>query len=256
MKETFHMKLTKSILCLILTLNSLVFAEEIFHSPRLLIKIPTRSRPIQFFKYLDAYYKKLSYKFPYHFLITCDNDDLTMNNPEVIERLKEYPNLSFRFGNSKTKIEAYNKNINEFIDSFDILILSSDDMEPKIDNFDEIIVQEMLRYFPDFDGVLNFSGGRDPEELRINVYPIMGKNWYKRFGYVYYPGYKSEFCDNELSEVSAFLGKEKIFQEILFRHKYPIHKLDKLYIRNNEMACEDAQLFQERKEQNFFLKKE
>src|SRR5271154_5698770 len=123
----------------------------------LLIKIPTRSRPHKFFKTLDTYYQRLSFTVPYTFLISCDADDASMNNPVIIQRLTTYPHLVFKFGNNHAKVEAYNANIDEF--DFDILIAASDDMVPMVDNFDAIILDNMKEAFPDLDGVLHFNDG-------------------------------------------------------------------------------------------------
>ncbi|MEX0940426.1 MAG: hypothetical protein WDZ41_03630 [Candidatus Babeliales bacterium] len=222
--------------------------------PRLLIKIPTRSRPKQFFEFLNLYFEKLSKEIPYHFLISCDIDDSTMNNPKVIEILDKFPHLTYTFSRNRSKIEAYNKDIDKYIDQFDILIVTSDDMEPVVDKFDEIIVQEMLTHFPDFDGVLNFSDGRDPKNF--NTYPIMGINYYLAFGYVYYPEYKAFYCDNELAEVSRKLKKEKLYYQTLFLHRYPETEKaqsEKLYVKNMKFWQDDERLYKQRKINNFFI---
>ncbi|MGE0206436.1 MAG: hypothetical protein AB7R69_01155 [Candidatus Babeliales bacterium] len=219
---------------------------------RLLIKIPTRYRPVQFFQYLKKYYEMLSGTIPYHFLITCDQDDPTMNNAKVISILDSLPNLSYRFGNSSSKIEAYNKDIDDFIDKFDVILVVSDDLEPIVKNYDVVIVRQMLKHFPDFDGILNFSDGRDPKDYVI--YPIIGRMYYKRFGYIYYPEYKSYYCDNELAEVARSLGKEKIFYEQLIKNNYPLDGSDHndpLYVRNAQYFRYDQQLYQKRKLYNF-----
>ena len=79
------------------------------HNPSLLIKIPTRSRPEKFLNVLDLYYKKLSGLYPYHFVISCDNNDNSMKNEAIIERIKSYPNLTLYFSDNSSKVEAYNQ---------------------------------------------------------------------------------------------------------------------------------------------------
>ena len=54
---------------------------------KLLIKFPTRARHDRFFEVLDMYYEKLSGEVEYEFLITCDDDDEQMNNPETIKTI-------------------------------------------------------------------------------------------------------------------------------------------------------------------------
>src|SRR5579885_580701 len=215
-------------------------------APRLLIKIPTRSRPTKCFQALDAHYERLSGEVPYHFLITLDADDPVMNKPEVIETLKKYPHLTFSFSINTTKVAAYNRDLHRDL-PFDILLLSSDDMIPCVDGFDKIIVDMMLETFPDFDGVLNFHDGVVGGVL--NTYPIIGKKFFDRFGYAYYPGYSSLFCDEELTLISRMLGKEKISEKIIIRHMHPSHgltKWDDLYVRNEGFHHVDGDLFRAR----------
>lgn len=188
---------------------------------KLLIKIPTRSRPEQFFSCLDKYYENLSNTLSYRFLITCDTDDLTMNNPQVIARLSKYKNLDYSFGKSVSKIDAYNRDINNYSD-FDVLVVTSDDLIPMQKNYDIIIRDKMLQYFPDTDGVLQFYDGNLQNGGKLNTYPIIGKKYYDRFGYAYHPFYKSVCCDDEVTLVSQIFGKCAIFPKLLlFAHCHP-----------------------------------
>jgi len=214
--------------------------------PKLLIKIPTRARSVQFFKVLDAYYAHLSGKIPFHFIITCDLDDPIMSNVYVRNRLKLYPNLSVFYGQNNSKIEAFNNDLEHFKD-FDILLVGSDDMIPQIYGYDLDIVENMLHFFPDFDGVLHYNDGFT-KNLLI-TYPILGKKYYDHFGYVFYPEYKGFFCDNELTAVSQILGKYVYFDKVLFEHQHPHNGLgnfDCLYEMNNLYFAIDKNLFFER----------
>jgi len=219
--------------------------------PHLLIKIPTRSRPEQFFQILDIYYKNLSGQVPYTFVVSCDENDSAMNNPKVINKLKTYPNLFYYFGQSNNKIEAYNADIDKH--EFDIILVTSDDLEPIVKNYDLIIVENMLKYFPQFDGVLNFP---DQITKELNTYPVIGKNYYKYFGYVYYPEYKSFCCDNELSNVSRIIKKEKLIDIQLMFHKHPgfgFAQRDDLYEKNNLAWDKDQATYKYRRKNNFFI---
>ena len=71
---------------------------------KLLIKFPTRNRPEKFFDVLDRYYSMIDDLDNTEFCITIDDDDLTMNNDSVLDRLETYKNLYYYIVNSKTKI--------------------------------------------------------------------------------------------------------------------------------------------------------
>lgn len=221
----------------------------------LLIKIPTRSRPSQFFKTLDTYYSNLSGTIPYTFLITCDAEDKRMNNKYVIRKLQKYPNLVFSFNGNHTKVEAYNKDVGNY--KFDIVIAASDDIIPTVKNFDLIIYKIMKETFPDFDGALNINDGTIGR--LCNTIPILGYKYYKRFDYIYHPAYKALVCDVELTNVSKILKKEKVVDQILMMHNHPAWGLaatDNLYQKNELYHLEDKRVFAERRLRNFDLPQE
>jgi len=242
----------KSILICILCLTIPSLAVDNKEHPVLLIKIPTRERPHKLFKTLDTLQNLSSKENPLHFLITCDSDDISMNNIHVINRLKSYPNLSFSFNNNLSKVEAYNRDLELY--DFDILLAASDDLEPVVKNYDKIIVETMLKNFPDLDGVLNFSDGH--VGAACNTYPIVGKNFYKKFNYLYHPSYKSLFANEELTLVSRLLGKEFTSNTVILRHNHPVWGLgdwDNLYYRNEALKEHDRAIFKARRSANFFI---
>jgi hypothetical protein len=216
---------------------------------KLLIKFPTRNRTEKFFKILDLYYTHL--RTPnVHFVITCDIDDLTMNNDTVKSRLKEYPFLNVYYENNTCKVEAINNNLNN--QNFDILLLASDDMMPVYPGYDKIIKEDMIKHFPDTDGVLWYNDGF--QENRLNTLSILGKKYFDRFNYIYNPCYKSLYCDTEFTEVSINLQKVKYFNKVLIKHvQYSIVKEapDELYIRNDSLEQIDRCTFLERKSKNY-----
>lgn len=219
---------------------------------RLLIKFPTRSRPEKFFEVLDKYVALLEEPENTFFLISCDQDDLTMNNPEAIERLSGYRNLEFGFGSNKNKVEAINADMNG--KEFDILLLASDDMIPQEFGYDTIIRQNFRKFFPDTDGVLWFNDGYQGN--RLNTLCILGRKYYDRFGYIYNQSYISLWCDTEFTEVSKILNKVKYIPHVIIKHEHPVwlgQEWDDLQKKNDSFNIRDMEMFAERKKSNFGL---
>ena len=185
---------------------------------KILIKFPTRDRPEKFFNTLDCYYSNAHNIDDIQFLISCDCDDIKMNNPEICNKLKEYKNLIVEFSNNNSKIEAVNAGLNNINVDYDIILLASDDMIPVMNGYDEIIRTLMINNFPDTDGVLWFNDGIQRNAL--NTLCILGKNYYNRFGYIYHPDYKSFYSDNEFTEVSIMLNKVLYFDKIIIKHDH------------------------------------
>jgi len=220
---------------------------------KLLIKFPTRGRKEKFFEVLNKYYEYLENLDNTKFLITCDNDDLTMNNDEVKKLFNTYKNLEVIYGVSKTKVDAVNRDMDKS-GEYDIILLASDDMIPQIHGYDNIVREKMKEYYPDTDGVLWFSDGY--QKNKLNTLCILGKKYYERFDYIYQPNYKSCWCDNEFMEVSKILNKCTYFDTIIIKHEHPdwgFGKRDKVHQLNHINFIYDRTIFQKRREIGFQL---
>lgn len=203
----------------------------------LLIKFPTRNRRDRFFEVLDLYRSRLSGKHDVQFLITCDEDDPEMNRPDVRERLDATHNLKYRFGQSKTKIEAVNADM-DLAGDWNTLLLASDDMIPVADGYDDIIVSDMERLFPDFSGSLWYDDGRNPY---VQTLLIVGKEFYRRLGCLYHPDFVSLYADQWTQDVASHWQKLAKFSRTIIVHgHYRVHGWDTLYQRNQTLEQDRA----------------
>lgn len=220
---------------------------------KILFKFPTRGRPDKFFEVLDAYYKLLDDKDSFRFLISLDSDDPELKT--YISKLMSdnYPNLVFHTGTSKNKIDAINRDVNLYQD-WDICVVIADDMVPQIEGYDNIIRMNMLKAFPDTDGILFFNDGY----TQLNTLPILGRKYYNRFGYIYCPEYASVFADNEFQEVAKILGRQVYNDMVVIKHNHPRwtgEAFDELYTKNESLALykQDEEKYRDRLLNNFHL---
>jgi hypothetical protein len=218
---------------------------------KLLIKFPTRGRPEKFFEVLDMYYSFLSDIDRTIFQITIDEDDTLMNNNNVIDKLKNYKNLFYNIGISKTKIHAVNRDI--IVGDWDILLLASDDMIPIKNGYDDIIRKYMIDKYPDTDGVLWFNDGNRKD---LNTLSILGSKYYQRFNYIYNPNYKSLWADNEFMTVADILNKQTFYDEVIIHHQHPdwgYGNKDNVHSLNTINDVYDKNIFLLRQKNNFYL---
>lgn len=220
----------------------------------LVIKFPTRNRPDKFKAVFSRYLTYLSGRHNVRFILTMDEDDLTMNNPEMqqwISTRAKNAQIECFYGHSKTKIEACNANL-EGVDG-DVLLLASDDMVPVQMGYDEIIFRCFEQAFPDYSGAIKFWDGLRPKEDMLMTLTVMGFPLYKRFGYVYNPEYKSLYCDNEQTQVCAALGKLQRCDICIIQHQWTPEPFDTLHARNEnaEMYGIDGETFKRRAAKNF-----
>jgi hypothetical protein len=223
---------------------------------KLLIKFPSRGRPGKFMRVFNMYRNMLSGKRDVSFLLSFDEDDATMNNVGMKNWLKSLgQNSHIYFGNSKTKIQACNADMNK-APNFDIVLLASDDMIPIEEGYDDIICSDMETYFPDTDGVLWYNDGLVGQ--RLNTLSILGKKYFDRFGYIYNPEYESVFCDNEFMEVSLLLDKCKYIDKTIIKHEWVgfAEPQDPIHVRNNDMSYykTDQDIFFARRNKKYDIK--
>jgi hypothetical protein len=224
---------------------------------KLLIKFPSRARPDKFKYALYNYVSKCKNKKDTSFLFTFDEDDLTMNNEDMKEDIKELcgsMTYYIEYGKSENKIHAINRDLNGYW-YWHILLLASDDMIPIVKGYDEVIRENMINHFPDQDGVLWFNDGYAGD--RLNTLVCMGKPYYLRFKYIYNPIYKSFFCDNEFMDEANRLKKQKYFHHTIIQHQHPANNAgvqeDELYKKNQTYWNDDARTYYHRKQYKYDL---
>jgi hypothetical protein len=224
---------------------------------KILFKYPTLGRPEWFKKTLQIYLDRLSGLHEYEFVISLNEDDSTMNNDEMKSFMNSIlgENDGFHFGHHQTKIDAVNADMEGR--DFDVLFLISDDMIPQGDNFDDVIVQHMLKYFPNMDGALHYDDGCCGKDRTITL-SIMGKKLYDIFGYIYHPSYKSFYCDNEFTDVVRKLNAVQYIPEVIVKHDWQGwgKDRDKVYQRNSRLGKPDEANYNKRKSLGFPIGKD
>ncbi len=217
----------------------------------ILIKYPSRGRPELFKQTTQKFIDKLSAKHDVKFVFSLDIDDKTMNNSEIIEFMMSLPiKKKINFRNNKSKVDAINTDLDD--EKFDILIYIQDDLTPIIHGYDDLIANQFEKSEYGLDCMIHFQTPRWSDSL--DIYCVMGKRYYDRFGYVYHPSYKALFCDDEYTEVSKLLGRNVFVPGIdPFHHNHGLIQGDEVEMTNRSHGNEDWALLQQRRENNFYL---
>lgn len=219
---------------------------------RILLKCPTRSRPQKVFECLQRYIRLAAHPEQIGIAVSCDEDDASMRTPDALQGLLRRCEWSRIFFSPNTsKIQACNANMNEIDYPWDIVVLVSDDMQPQIRGYDDVIRNHMQAMFPDTDGILWFNDGYQGDKL--NTLSIYGRRMYERLGHLYEPAYKSLFCDTELTDRCRGDLASKCFYSpfVLIRHEHPGtgygQTMDPLYARNQTYWNQDMYTYIRRK---------
>jgi len=230
---------------------------------KILCKIPTRSRPEAFHKTFESFVKHQSNDHSVHYLISIDDDDQEMiNYKNAHAKYLEDLGANVVVGPRSGKIGSVNRDVNMAPPGWEIIMQPADDFECLVQGWDNRVVEE-LDLFEDYDGVAWFFDGYQP---KIDTLSIMGRKYYERFNYIYYPEYRTFWADVEFTEVADKLDRLVYCDEVLFRHDHPdwTHSrgysgpnagYDQLYIDNDKPEDRDwdEKLFKARQARGFDL---
>lgn len=225
--------------------------------PKILVKYPSRQRPDKFFATLDNIGTHFKDQENYKILVSLDTDDDTMRTPEVLTRLKtylqKYP-ITVIFGESKSKIDAVNRDINDFDYDWDIVLIMSDDMLIVQPGIDEYIRGLFLIHFPNKPGAIHLNDGYKGKI--ICTVSLMNRPYYNKLGKnIYFPDYDSFCSDDDFTE-QGYKYKCMVYEPRIFiRHEHPANnklvQKDELYEYNDGSWKPDSELLKRRRSLGF-----
>lgn len=209
----------------------------------ILVKFASRGRKDRFFGGMDTIYKLADLPDHIFTLITADEDDPEMNNDEVRERLKLYPNTEIIYGASENKIHAINRDFDLLPDKFKnwhILVNFSDDQRFVVPQWDNYIRTNFNSVFPEnLDGFMAYLDP-DTKGALATLY-IAGRAFYERFGFIYDGQFQSLFCDNLIEDCAKALGKWhytgfQICHHYNSAYGYPDFPKDEMFIKQQDIG--------------------
>lgn len=191
----------------------------------------------------------------YEILVSADENDKTMNNPQMRRFASQNKHIKIIYGNSESKIDAINRDLNQ-ASNWDILVNMSDDMHFKVRSWDKKIIQQSKSVWCDsLDWLGNWNDGYVGSALP--TMSIMGYDYFIRDNYIYHPSYKSFSCDAEQMFVAQARGRYHYFPEILFKHEHPANnrkmRSDSLYKVNAIHSKGDVENYFNRLNNDFYV---
>lgn len=144
----------------------------------------------------------------------------------------EFENYNFTYLNKISIPQMINYKLNEL--DWDIVLPI---IRPCITTygFDSKIKSTYSENFTDLDGCLWLNDG---EQNDIIKYPVVGRNYYNRFGYLYNPAYNKKYFEEE-------------FTDVLKLNKFYV--VDKVLIKTLILKSDDDNIYELRKKFNFGL---
>lgn len=216
---------------------------------KLCIKYATRHRPNYFVKAI-ANIMNTIHDENYIIAVTIDDDDFTMHSDKMKEFYASQPKMIVSSYPHETKVAAINRHMP---DNWDILVNMSDDFFFVQPGWDNIIRQRIKDVWNgSLDCYLHFDDGYTHDQLC--TMSIIGREYYNRDGYIYYPSYKSFSCDAESFYVAMMRGRYHYFDQVLAKHQHPANSPapnDETYRMNSLHTDHDVRVYFERLKRYF-----
>jgi len=192
---------------------------------KILYNYTTRSRPENFTRGLNSIIQN-SVSNNYHVLVSIDSDDLMMNNATMVEYLDHFSNVSVRVGESKNKIDAINRDVNEFLKLYDadVIVNMSDDMvfiQAAFDTYIRLAFEnnDGLMSYKNLDQCLHFPDQNQGSNCM--TMSILGREYYNRDKFIYHPEFESLWVDIVAQEEAQIRGCYKFVNQKIFVHLHP-----------------------------------
>jgi hypothetical protein len=206
------------------------------------------------FNTIDKWLSSASGTIPLEYIISIDN-----NEPDVYRYesnfsslvLKHSANNSIRLvkNNNENAIQAINYGAT--LTTQNLIIVVSDDFDC-FPNWDIFLINA-LKDKKDF--VVKTSDGIQDYIITL---PIMDREYYNRFNYIYNPEYQHMFCDTEMTDVGHLLGKVidlKCPNHVFVHRHYSVNLMakDSINERNDATWIQGENLYYSRKANQFYL---
>lgn len=217
---------------------------------------PSRSRPIQAYATAMKWIKNIGLPdSEFEYILSLDNDD-----PQLWEYNNHLPITNFTIfrSDNRSAIDAINIAAKFYstyrLEQGDFLIVISDDFDCSEDwgkSLQNIMGIGADKNYGDCWILKTYDGIQD----WIITLPILSWNYYRKFSYVYHPGYQHCFCDTEMTCV-GWLTHSIYYSHIEFTHRPNGQIKDYVSERADKTFESGRKLFIERKARNFDLKPE
>lgn len=208
---------------------------------------PSRNRASMAFETLNKWLYNADFVVPIQYILSIDSTDEQYNKYLMI--LDCIEGVEIVSNDNKSAIEAINFGATKA--TGDLLIVVSDDTDT-FKGWDTALIKAL-------DGKSDFSvKTKDGIQKTLITMPIVDREYYNRFGYIYKNDYKHMFVDMEFTAVGMMMDKV-ITLDLEFKHlHYSIGAMDKDEVneRNNSTWQQGERLFNERLKSNFGLKPE
>lgn len=214
---------------------------------------PSRNRAEMAFNTIDKWLSNASGTIPLEYIISIDN-----NEPDVYRYESNFYSLKIKHSGKWVQLVKNNNdnaiqaiNYGATLTTQNLIIVVSDDFDC-FPNWDIFLINA-LKDKKDF--IVKTSDGIQDYIITL---PIMDREYYNRFNYIYNPEYQHMFCDTEMTDVAHLLGKVidlKCPNNVFIHRHYSVNLMvkDSINEKNDATWVQGENLYYSRKANQFYL---
>jgi len=189
---------------------------------------PSRDRLAMARQAIDEWTGGLSGRHSHEYLLSVDTDDPVVAG---YRELAVSRGIRLVLGRNRSVVDAVNRAAAQA--TGDVIVAISDDFgcPPEWDLLLAAVLGEQR------DVAVHVHDGNQD---RITTLPIVGRAFYVRHGFLYYPEYVSWYADEDLTETARREGKLIDARHIVFPHRHytlGLNPVDATYLRENSDAA-------------------
>lgn len=214
---------------------------------------PSRNRAQMAFNTIDKWLSSASNTIPLEYIISVDNSepDYYWYETNFCSLKLKYPDKYIQLirNGNENAIQAINNGA--ILTTHNLIVVVSDDFAC-FPNWDIFLINA-LKDKKDF--IVKTSDGIQDYIITL---PIMDREYYNRFNYIYNPEYQHMFCDTEMTDVGHLLGKviDLKSDTNIFKHNHYSTggmQKDAINEKNDATWIQGENLYYSRKANQFYL---
>lgn len=214
---------------------------------------PSRNRAQMAFNTIDKWLSSASNTIPLEYIISVDNSepDYYWYETNFCSLKLKYPDKYIQLikNGNENAIQAINNGA--ILTTHNLIVVVSDDFDC-FPNWDIFLINA-LKDKKDF--IVKTSDGIQDYIITL---PIMDREYYNRFNYIYNPEYQHMFCDTEMTDVGHLLGKVIDLKSDInvFKHNHYSTggmQKDAINEKNDATWIQGENLYYSRKANQFYL---
>jgi len=209
----------------------------------------SRGRPELALEAITSFIASMKSGIPFSYVLSLDEDDPKL--PKYMELFKDKDFVKKIVVSANTSVVPATNKAAEYITDEDLIFNLSDDFQPT--PFWDVLMLDFIKEIPTEEYLVHIGDGH---QFRMDcaIIQILSTALYRKLGFIFYPGYKSMYADNDLYHTARAMGVAYTCRKFYIYHSHPgfgDRPWDDTYTREDSGMAFGEEMFRKRSAENF-----